>query len=134
MVGPLYPSILPGRELKQQTDVFVALPHSEVEVRDFYKYIEQTLPEPRRMKQFLTWCGARALPEKPSGDVKDTNAIMAARAIQQELIEDFANKPELSDWFSRVHSTIQSVCSIGSNTAVGRNSANACDQKAKSSE
>jgi hypothetical protein len=26
----------------------------------------------------------------------------AARAIQQELIDDFTNKPELSDWFSRV--------------------------------
>ncbi|KAH3913077.1 hypothetical protein HBI56_088070 [Parastagonospora nodorum] len=78
-----------------------ALPHSEVEVRDFYKYIEQSLPEPRRMKQLLTWCGSRALPEKPSGNVKNANAIMAARAIQQELIDDFASKPELSDWFSR---------------------------------
>jgi hypothetical protein len=54
------------------------------------------------MKQLLTWCGSRALPEKPSGDVKNANAIMAARAIQQELIDDFASKPELSDWFSRV--------------------------------
>jgi kinetochore protein Mis13/DSN1 len=80
----------------------LALPHSEVEVRDFYKYIEQSLPEPRRMKQLLTWCGSRALPEKPSGNVKNANAIMAARAIQQELIDDFASKPELSDWFSRV--------------------------------
>jgi kinetochore protein Mis13/DSN1 len=53
------------------------------------------------MKQLLTWCGSQALPEKPSGDVKNANAIMAARAIQQELIDDFANRPELSDWFSR---------------------------------
>lgn len=58
-------------------DCSPALPHSEVEVRDFYKYIEQSLPEPRRMKQLLTWCGTRALPEKPSGDVKNANAIMA---------------------------------------------------------
>ena len=55
----------------------LALPHSEVEVREFYKYIEQSLPEQRRMKQLLTWCGSRALPEKPSGTVKDTNVIMA---------------------------------------------------------
>lgn len=53
------------------------------------------------MKQLLTWCGSQALPEKPSGSVKNANAIMAARAIQQELIDDFANRPELSDWFSR---------------------------------
>ncbi|KAL5119978.1 hypothetical protein ACEQ8H_002076 [Pleosporales sp. CAS-2024a] len=86
-----------------------ALPHSEVEVRDFYKYIEQSLPEPRRMKQLLTWCGSRALPEKPSGNVKNANAIMAARAIQQELIDDFANKPELSDWFSREETAAPTV-------------------------
>lgn len=30
----------------------------------------------------------------------------AARAIQQELIDDFASKPELSDWFSRVCGSI----------------------------
>lgn len=78
-----------------------AVPHAEVETRDFYKHIEQTLPEPRRMKQLLTWCGARALPEKPSGNVKDINAIMAARAIQQELLDDFASRSEMSDWFSR---------------------------------
>ncbi|KAF2705895.1 hypothetical protein K504DRAFT_439215 [Pleomassaria siparia CBS 279.74] len=78
-----------------------ALPHSEVEVRDYFKYIEQSQPEPRRMKQLLTWCGSKALPAKPSGNVKDSNAIMSARAIQLELIEDFANNPELSDWFSR---------------------------------
>lgn len=78
-----------------------AVPHAEVETRDFYKHIEQSLPEPRRMKQLLTWCGARALPEKPSGNVKDINAIMAARAIQQELLDDFASTSEMSDWFSR---------------------------------
>ncbi|KAF2809056.1 uncharacterized protein BDZ99DRAFT_418655 [Mytilinidion resinicola] len=86
-----------------------AVPHAQVDPRDFYKHIEQSLPEPRRMKQLLTWCGARALPEKPSGDVKDTNAIMAARAIQQELLDDFANKPELSNWFSREDTTPVSI-------------------------
>ncbi|KAF2997191.1 hypothetical protein E8E13_006311 [Curvularia kusanoi] len=86
-----------------------ALPHSAIEVADYYKYIEQSLPEPRRMKQLLTWCGSQALPEKPSGDVKNANAIMAARAIQQELIDDFANRPELSDWFSREESAAPPV-------------------------
>ncbi|KAF2453618.1 Mis12-Mtw1 protein family-domain-containing protein [Lineolata rhizophorae] len=78
-----------------------AVPHSEVETQNFYKHIEQSLPEPRRMKQLLSWCGTRALPEKPSGHVPDSNAIMAARAIQQELLDDFSNKSEMSNWFDR---------------------------------
>jgi len=66
---------------EQKADKFydAAVPHAEVETRDFYKHIEQSLPEPRRMKQLLTWCGARALPEKLSGNVKDINAIMAGK-------------------------------------------------------
>jgi kinetochore protein Mis13/DSN1 len=103
--------------------ITIALPHSEVEVRDFYKYIEQSLPEPRRMKQLLTWCGSRALPEKPSGNVKNANAIMAARAIQQELIDDFASKPELSDWFSRVRQPMFKKPATSADNCTGRNCA-----------
>ncbi|KAK7516411.1 kinetochore protein-like protein Mis13 [Phyllosticta citriasiana] len=78
-----------------------AVPHAEVATEEFYKLIEDSLPEPRRMKQLLVWCGTRALPEKPSGDVPDSSAIMAARAIQQELLNDFASKSEMSNWFDR---------------------------------
>lgn len=54
-----------------------AVPHTDVELADFYKHIEQSLPEPRRMKQLLTWCGTRALPEKQSGDAGDGGALLA---------------------------------------------------------
>lgn len=57
----------------------IAVPHAEVPPEEFYKHIEQSLPEPRRMKQLLTWCGTRALPDKPTGEVKDASAIMAGR-------------------------------------------------------
>jgi kinetochore protein Mis13/DSN1 len=81
-----------------------AVPHADVAILDFYKHIEQSLPEPRRMKQLLTWCGTRALPEKAHGGTGDANEMLAkdsARHISEELLKDFANKPEMSDWFSR---------------------------------
>jgi kinetochore protein Mis13/DSN1 len=80
-----------GHGERDETDKLAALPHSEVEVRNFFKYIEQSLPEPRRMKQLLTWCGSRALPEKPSGDVKNVNAIMAG-----EFSDHLSRKWELT--------------------------------------
>jgi len=62
-------SVADGRE---------ALPHDEVEIADFYKHIESDgLPEPRRMKQLLTWCGTRALGEKSGFSSKDSNARLA---------------------------------------------------------
>jgi len=58
-----------------------ALPHKEVEIPDFYKHIEsEGLPEPRRMKQLLTWCATRALDEKPIGtDFEDSSARSAGK-------------------------------------------------------
>ena len=82
-----------------------ALPHDQVETADFYKHIESTLIEPRRMRQLLMWCGARALGNKPSFATDDAEVKLAAWEIQQELLKDFASKTELSDWFSRVRTS-----------------------------
>lgn len=98
-------STMRGRRASSLIDngVSNAVPHETVETAEFYKHISQDLPEPRRMKQLLTWCGARSLTERPSdsGDTATVNATLAARLIQDELLRDFANKSEMSDWFSR---------------------------------
>ncbi|KAF4439821.1 hypothetical protein F53441_12444 [Fusarium austroafricanum] len=79
-----------------------AIPHREVNPADFYKHIEaEGLIEPRRMKQLLTWCGERALAGKPPHGTPNSNAILGARAIQDQLLKDFAARSEFSDWFSR---------------------------------
>ncbi|KIW03699.1 uncharacterized protein PV09_05014 [Verruconis gallopava] len=81
-----------------------AVPHSDVDIKDFYKHIEQSLLEPKRMRQLLTWSATRALPPKAhggSGNASETFIQEAARSIIEDLLKDFANKPEMSDWFSR---------------------------------
>lgn len=96
-----------------------AIPHREVDAAEFYKHIEaERLPEPRRMKQLLMWCGERALAAKPPHGTRNSNAILGgtvepaaervakltdltARAIQDQLLKDFASRSEFSDWFSR---------------------------------
>ena len=62
----------------EQADSDTALPHDEVESAEFYKHIEsEGLSEPRRMRQLLTWCGTRALGDKPSCTGEDGNAVLA---------------------------------------------------------
>ncbi|KAI1814002.1 hypothetical protein GGS20DRAFT_550500 [Poronia punctata] len=79
-----------------------AIPHREVNAAEFYKHIEaEGLPEPRRMKQLLTWCGERSLAEKPPLGSLNSNAILGARAIQDQLLKDFSSRSEFSDWFAR---------------------------------
>jgi hypothetical protein len=59
---------------------YAALPHEDVDTKDFYKHIDQTLPEPHRMRHLLTWCSARALPEKILGGNRDPNEALAVDA------------------------------------------------------
>lgn len=56
-----------------------ALPHKEVGTGEFYKHVEEGLPEPRRMRQVLTWCGERALAEKPGLGSADSGAILGGK-------------------------------------------------------
>lgn len=76
------------------TDVMAALPHSEVDVTEYYKHIEsEGLSEPRRMRQLLTWCATRAIGEKPSGSrSEDESARLAGKHFDpEECRESLAN-------------------------------------------
>ncbi len=54
-----------------------AIPHREVDAAEFYKHIEaDSLPEPRRMKQLLLWCGERSLSEKPPHGSHGSSAVL----------------------------------------------------------
>ncbi|KAI5206072.1 hypothetical protein E4T39_02730 [Aureobasidium subglaciale] len=84
--------------------VDTAVPHSQVETNEFYKHISQDLVEPKRMRQLLLWCGHRALPEKSVGgqmDAAETAAMHAARVIQEELLNEFSSRNNLSYWYDR---------------------------------
>ncbi|KAK2848539.1 hypothetical protein FQN49_005624 [Arthroderma sp. PD_2] len=89
----------------------IALPHKKVDTAHFYKHIASDgLPEPRRMRQLLTWCATRALGEKPTGSrSEDESARLAARVIQEELLKDLGDRSDLSDWFSRPEETTPAV-------------------------
>ena len=56
-----------------------AIPHKEVDASEFYKHIEEGMLEPRRMRQLLTWCGERALSDKPPHGTKGSSAVLGGR-------------------------------------------------------
>lgn len=62
-----------------------AMPHRDVKSEQFYKHIEEALPEPRRMKQLLTWCGERALSEKPRHGTHNSSAIHGGTSTSRSL-------------------------------------------------
>lgn len=73
-------------------NVLPALPHKEVNTADFYKHIASDLPEPRRMRQLLIWCAARAMGEKRSGSRSEDQS--ARLAGMQEMVPSSELKGE----------------------------------------
>lgn len=57
-----------------------AIPHREVDASEFYKHIEDGMLEPRRMRQLLTWCGERALSEKPPHGSRGSSAVLGGES------------------------------------------------------
>jgi kinetochore protein Mis13/DSN1 len=60
-----------------------AIPHREVDAAEFYKHIEDGMLEPRRMRQLLTWCGERALTEKPPHGSRGSSAVLGGKSSAQ---------------------------------------------------
>lgn len=59
-----------------------AIPHREVDPSEFFKHIEaEGLSEPRRMRQLLTWCGERALSEKPKHGSTGANSVLGGKFL-----------------------------------------------------
>ncbi|KAL8890611.1 MAG: hypothetical protein Q9215_002257 [Flavoplaca cf. flavocitrina] len=96
----------------------VALPHEEVDSTEFYKHIESSLTEPRRMKQLLTWCGTRALGEKPSSTQKDFHARQAGGSSssvqEQKSLELMIEQRAKSNNYCSKTSRRNQKCRIGS--------------------
>ncbi|EMC99274.1 hypothetical protein BAUCODRAFT_137475 [Baudoinia panamericana UAMH 10762] len=93
-----------------------ALPHAEVPTAEFYKHISADLTEPRRMRCLLSWCGQRALPDKPEAPKNasaasslEFQALQAALVVQAELAQDLITKGTLSDWFSRDDEVVPAI-------------------------
>jgi kinetochore protein Mis13/DSN1 len=69
-----------------------AIPHRTVDPSQFFKHIEASgLSEPRRMKQLLTWCGERALIEKPPLGSADSRASLGGKMdpFQKTLVKSW---------------------------------------------
>ena len=63
-----------------------ALPHKKVDTAEFYKHIAADLPEPRRMRQLLIWCGTRAMGDKPSGSRSEDESARLAGTFNTEEV------------------------------------------------
>lgn len=100
-----------GKRASSIGNGFVAVPHSEVSPKDFYKHLDADMPEPHRMKQLLLWSLKRVMETQeetykqiklnPAISAEDSAAIRVARFIQEEIVRDVAEGRISTSWWNR---------------------------------
>ena len=88
-----------GKRLSSIGNGFVAEPHSEVPIEQFYKHFDKDLPDPHKMRQLLVWCCRRI--DFGGTSKNDHLAASLAEKIKQKLINDLINgKIDINLWRS----------------------------------
>lgn len=90
-----------GKRVSSIGNGFVAVPHDDVPVEEFYKHFDQSMPEPHRMRQLLIWCGKRVLSKEKRPKKKNLTAVNIAKVIKQELIKDLSMGKLNTSWWNR---------------------------------
>ncbi|CAN6616790.1 hypothetical protein TRVA0_006S03422 [Trichomonascus vanleenenianus] len=108
-----------GKRVSSIGNGFVAVPHEEVDPRDFFKHVDPDIPEPHRMKQILLWCAKRVLDaraeelrqlietknQSSKAVMEQVTGLRIAQVIEQELVRDLTNGKINTSWWSRPEST-----------------------------
>ncbi|ANZ75815.1 BA75_02700T0 [Komagataella pastoris] len=91
-----------GKRVSSIGNGFTGTPHDDVEIKHFHKHLDESLPEPHRMRQLLIWTGKRLLKKKQTH--KDNTIVNIAKVIKEELIRDLIDGKLNTSWWNRVDS------------------------------
>lgn len=100
-----------GKRASSIGNGFMAVPHSAVNPKDYYKHLDTDLPEPHKMKQLLLWSLKRVMEKQekqfekiklnPAVSAEDRTAFKIARYIQEEIVRDVTDGRINTGWWNR---------------------------------
>ncbi|QPG75079.1 hypothetical protein FOA43_002419 [Brettanomyces nanus] len=88
-----------GKRLSSIGNGFIAEPHSEVPIEEFYKHFDRDLPDPQKMRQLLIWCCRRI---DFGVSKKDPQLVDVARKVKETFTKNLMEgKMDISWWKTR---------------------------------
>ncbi|CDK27756.1 unnamed protein product [Kuraishia capsulata CBS 1993] len=92
-----------GKRVSSIGNGFVAVPHDDVLVEDFYKHFDESSPEPHKMRQLLTWNAKRVMRQHSTQhfDPQMFDAWQIATQIKEMIIRDFEEGNIETSWLNR---------------------------------
>lgn len=101
-----------GKRTSSVGNGFQVSPHESIPPLNFYKHLNQDLPEPHRMRQLLAWCLKRQLDDdKKSDDSSNRRSKLfnneeliaknIATVIKEEVLRDLVDGKIKTSWWNR---------------------------------
>ncbi|CCE85218.1 Piso0_004800 [Millerozyma farinosa CBS 7064] len=98
-----------GKRVSSIGNGFVGEPHEDVPIKDYYKILDASMPEPHRMRQLLIWCFKKRLDiegrqtKSNSGNetTEDQTVINIAKVIKEEMLQDLISGRISTSWYDR---------------------------------
>ncbi|KAL1923461.1 uncharacterized protein VTP21DRAFT_8441 [Calcarisporiella thermophila] len=94
---------LRGKRLSRMASGVIAVPHPEIDPKDFYRHISPEIPPPQQMRQLLVWCARRCINSQP----ETSNATRIAKSIQEDVINALMNGKINTSWLHRINDGAQ---------------------------
>jgi kinetochore protein Mis13/DSN1 len=77
---------------------FQGVPHEDVPVNDYYKFLGNT-PPPDRMRQLLIWCFEKSLETRTRSKSNQSEPQKIAKVVLNEIIDELREKKFSTSWY-----------------------------------
>lgn len=97
-----------GKRVSSIGNGFKAVPHADVPVEDFYKHLDNDVPDPHKMRSLLIWCGKKLLSQDKLKTGKRNNDEITLfnilKVIKEEIVRDLVEGRINTSWYNREES------------------------------
>ncbi|EGW34723.1 uncharacterized protein SPAPADRAFT_47807 [Spathaspora passalidarum NRRL Y-27907] len=93
-----------GKRASSIGNGFITDLHEDVPLKNYYKHINASLPDPDRMRQLLVWCSKRRLAQDNNKKESNTNNqtnLNIAKVIEEEITKSLMDKRIPTSWYNR---------------------------------
>lgn len=93
-----------GKRILSIGNGLVGIPHDDVTPQDYYKLLDNSLPEPHRMKQLLIWCFHKKIQDNANVKIStpdERTVVNIAKVIQDEVLQDLRDGNINTSWYNQ---------------------------------
>lgn len=94
-----------GKRILSIGNGYVGEPHEQIDPKEYYKFLDDSMPDPNRMRQLLVWCFKKTLQrhdeqqEQQSPSAETVKGI--TKVIGEEFLEGLTNGKISTSWYNR---------------------------------